>query len=1527
MVKIKNMTSKVYNIFEYLQAVKNLTYPPIRDVSQYEQIWCQADLPINDGIRFFNECYNPEAWLEVDKVSVPEPPKYPKNLEKWIDADINNPVDEIKYKSEISILNENEKEELENILEDIQELERNKNEPNKENVFTDINQRINELETRWQYLEANNHIRFEDDPKRLENWDKYIKVWQQWRFEVLPKFKVQEFYGELFSVYQKLQREGDLLELVFGHGFITWSINSVKIRHPLITTRLELIFDYNHSRFYLIPTDSGSEFETNFLWDINLPNISHLNKIKDQYNQSEQIPFESNLIKPFFKDVVNIIDPNSKFKYDKQINTQATTCETYPIIYDVPVLILRKRATNLWQNELQKIKELLKNDFRIPLPLESLSTDTVIEEKDVEQINKWQTLSEKILFPLTSNSEQREIIRKLSKNYGVAVQGPPGTGKSHTIVNIISHLLAYGNRVLVTAETSRALKVLGEMINKNLKDIAPLCISLLDKTEQDRNELERSITGIHEGIANKKGEDLQKNIVYLENEIEKCDDEYFKIKVNIKQNIDSEATRLNNDYDISHVAQNLEKEEENYGWLPDSIPFESGYIPKENEIKKLFELTNLISNEDIEQIKKIRPSLDELPNIKEIQSKFKRLKELLINRKSRQEKLHDWDFNNISSHKLRNSIVKIDHAIKSFEIISQVWESNLFNKVVTNQNELNQWAQFYRTVRKNLDAINKNEKILIKYKIQHSNSISTREVVNNLEIILREFEHHNKLRALFLIAQKKMIDTVINNFKINDEKPRMKYKKDYKILKIYLENIILKNELKNTWNNTIQNIQGPVIKSIDKNDFNKLIEILSVIKTILNWRQKYLSPIITLLNEVEYLKLDWSNKQFLIELKYVIECHLLELEIDYTVNELNINRKFLKEKSCNDNYHSSWNRLEQSIVKLDIDEYEACISELVHLQSIQEQYDLLTDLYKKIGELAPNWINSILDKKQSTGKVEYPTSWKKAWEWSILNDWYHKHARYDDIEKSYNRLEKIKKRKSKLTEQLIAEKAWLNLLRNIGPVEKGALYPFLKAVQRITKSGRGKYDPIVRREASNAMKKCAPAVPVWIMPIRKVLETLSPDSKQFDVVIIDESSQCDLFSLSVLFRGKRVLIVGDDKQVSPQKPGINIQQAYVNLKEKFLSDLPNVNLATWGPDVSLFDKAQEIFLKINSTVMLKEHFRSVPEIIQWSNDRFYNGKIEPLRYPKLSERIEPPLKPVFVAEGRWKEETRAIINRPEAKSIVLKIKDLVHDSNYRNKSMGVISLQGGMDQAFEIEKLMRQEIDDSEIQERNIICGDSKHFQGDERDIMFLSMVAAPNERFQALTKKDAQQRFNVAATRARDQIWLFHSVQFDNLSPSDLRYALLEYFYNPKRVQIEMDKADEIFQLYNSSEFHKEVFKAIVAKGYRAIPEYKVGNHPYRIDIVIEGMKNRLAVECDGDSFHGSEQWEYDYNRQMELERAGFIFWRIRASKYYRNKEKSLNPLWLTLDDMGIYPFEKGQNSDASADSAPREDIKKDNA
>ena len=154
---------------------------------------------------------------------------------------------------------------------------------------------------------------------------------------------------------------------------------------------------------------------------------------------------------------------------------------------------------------------------------------------------------------------------------------------------------------------------------------------------------------------------------------------------------------------------------------------------------------------------------------------------------------------------------------------------------------------------------------------------------------------------------------------------------------------------------------------------------------------------------------------------------------------------------------------------------------------------------------------------------------------------------------------------------------------------------------------------------------------------------------------------------------------------------------------------------------------------------------------------------------------------IHVPDGYREGSHSNAINQREAEKMVEIISQCCSDDYYENKTMGVIILQGHAQDKL-IEALLLKEIGAEEMENRKLICGDSYSFQGDERDIMFLSMVAAPNERIGPFVTEDAERRFNVAASRAKDQMWLFHTATISDLGTNCLRRKLLGHFTNPNR-------------------------------------------------------------------------------------------------------------------------------------------------
>jgi very-short-patch-repair endonuclease len=473
-------------------------------------------------------------------------------------------------------------------------------------------------------------------------------------------------------------------------------------------------------------------------------------------------------------------------------------------------------------------------------------------------------------------------------------------------------------------------------------------------------------------------------------------------------------------------------------------------------------------------------------------------------------------------------------------------------------------------------------------------------------------------------------------------------------------------------------------------------------------------------------------------------------------------------------------------------------------------------------------------------------------------------------------------------QDLVAEKTWLGVYHNSPSVVRQALQTYLNSIQAMG-AGTGVRAIRHRRSAREAMANAYQAVSCWVMPEWRICETIPAELGLFDLVIIDEASQSDIWALPALLRGQKLLVVGDHKQVSPSAIGV-AEEKIKELRDRFLLNQPFGSEMT--PGKSIYDLARVVFA--GNSVMLREHFRCVPAIIEYSNREFYQGDIKPLRLPHASERLDPPLIDVFVKGGYRNGD----INRAEAKAIVDEIESILGDAEMTDRSIGVVTLLGTK-QAAHIHEVLNQRISPVDVIARKISVGPPSVFQGRERDIILLSMVLAPGDR-SAPNRPDIQQLYNVALSRARDRMYLFHSVARNGFAKDTLSGAILQHFKEPFRQDARNTRA---LRDRCESGFEFEMFDELVKRGFRIEPQVRCAG--FKIDFVVEGGQGRrLAIECDGDRFHGPGQWSDDMARQRVLERAGWTFWRCFASSWARRKSEVVNDLLQTLLNLGIEPI-----------------------
>ena len=310
---------------------------------------------------------------------------------------------------------------------------------------------------------------------------------------------------------------------------------------------------------------------------------------------------------------------------------------------------------------------------------------------------------------------------------------------------------------------------------------------------------------------------------------------------------------------------------------------------------------------------------------------------------------------------------------------------------------------------------------------------------------------------------------------------------------------------------------------------------------------------------------------------------------------------------------------------------------------------------------------------------------------------------------------------------------------------------------------------------------------------------------------------------------------GDNKQVSPT---VFARESDIRqLHARFLRTLPFGDVLS--PDKSVYDLGSVMFA--SDLVRLREHFRCVEPIIEFSNRLCYNGEIRCLRVPTAAERIVPPLLDVFV-RGGYRTSRSTKVNRVEARAIIDEIKALTKDSTFAGRTIGVVSLLG-REQAHYIFEQLISELGEEKIMQHQIRCGDAMTFQGREADIVFISMVS-DTETVRALTGEMYEQRFNVAASRARDRMYLFRSFRREDLRENDLRAMLLDHFAAPLRRDPEKKGRDRC-----ESDFERAVYDELTNRGFRVTPQVSAGGR--RIDLVVEGQHGtRLAIKCDGDQY-----------------------------------------------------------------------------
>lgn len=1347
----------------------------------------------------------------------------------------------------------------------------------------------------------------EDEPERREALIDHPEIqdlfldwmirWEAWVAAVAKQADLRRLYENAFQAREVLKGHPEDWELVLGIGRLRVPGAIEPLDRHLFT--VHCVFDLDSTTGTLfVRRDEVASFRVEDEWiqGIPKPDRERLEALCEELNRVPGTDFETTI--ESFVGLAHDYRSTLKTDHDSPRPSEES-------LLLAPSLILRKRGRRELIELLDAIEKQLDHGASVPEPLHALLEPGFGERNSTE---RWSSdggvvsIDDSLYTPLPLNRMQTRALEHADTRNATLIQGPPGTGKTRTIAVMVSHFLARGQRVLVVAETSQALKEVRGQIPEELRDLA---VAKLGGGRSDKDDLQKAVNALNEAYEQRHDlydrfsehearlmEDLDRLHRERAGEIRKILDIRSREATSVSiEGFEGTPARLT----LAWLDQRA-----HFDWI-DAITVPNGPGPAlspasiaqiKSLLRQAWDLPEQVSSDNL------LPDVDSLISVEDFMD--------LVRLSASQADDRVTEYVPDSADELLDATTRLMREFDSLQTPEAEWMQAALREGM--EGNPGGATALLRLVREHLTVIDE-----LSPRLTELRNISCPKTQVTLKPVLRALRDH--------VAKKGELKTAVtgelkvpllggSTLKVAAEQfrdVRISGKAPSTVEELMaIEAVVDFDEL---LSNFVRE-SGVLESSVPQDRQAQLLWLQrqlanvqvaeAALANLANLRTdlqrslrpgKRLSSPLNLSDVVSSLQ-DTLDATRLAHLQVRVRTHKAALAALPQEGSGSVERAYLEALSGD-----------------DVQRFAAAHGRMKSLCSAAASMRAIS---KELIDCVPG--DSVFLKVLHAWSAEKPDIDRRqfiehqldempdALRWKRLGLALGKTDR-SDYSPHFRAVQRLDGALAEGVRELARRRAWKKALDRIDASTISSMQRYALE-QRKYGAGTGKRAPQRRREIRKYLEKCIPAIPAWIMPISEVARTFPREIANFDVVIVDEASQAPLSSLFLLALAKRAVIVGDHKQVSPEDIGLKIDQVEEIANRHLKGMEQRANWTNLG--ISLFDECKSAFAHM---ITLTEHHRCVPEIIGFSNEIAYEPehiRLIPVR--QTGTDALPPVELVFVPDGYVRGEGASVTNPPEADAIAARIEEIIADPRYRDMTIGVITLQGTA-QAEVIRKRVTDRIDAAEYERRRLQFGNAPAFQGAERHVMLLSMVAAPGARHVARTTETDVQRYNVAVSRAKDQLIVFHSIRTNELNnPNDLRRRLLEYCERQldglaRRVEGAVGLVSETErQAPFDSLFEQRVHNRIVARGYTVIPQYRpeIEGHDYRIDLVVVGRHGKLAVECDGDFFHGGiEQFRQDQIRQDILVSGGWRFFRIPESEFYSNPE-ALDELWPLLEELG---------------------------
>ena len=1451
------------SLIRYLRDLAGLRMRPVLDVANYEFVMWFKDVPAHRSCRSAVEpgqlSDRPE-WLTVERVQLPERPDAPDQTHPWISGTLDNPSEEPELHDSL--------------------------------IHTET------LDSDDGPIETEVTDLLGDHPEVIREWASYLDRWREWSDEYLSLTPVHRLYTDLFRAAERARQVGEQYETLVAVGLVALKGELGIVKRHLLTAPAQISLDAETGQITVEPSSGANtavRLEQDMLAAAETPPSEVLADMQRQIRDLDPLDLEA--ATPILETWSNAASASGRFETDLSPDV---TPSTELVLRLAPALLTRPRSQQAVVDTYKAILDAMADEGPIPATFADLTQSDAGKLSEEERKASGLDLDSEQWFPLPANDEQAQIVRALRNRRGVIVHGPPGTGKSHTIANLISHALATGQRVLVTAHSARALEVLSEKLPD---DIRQLTVTMLGEGRRGTDDLERSANEILRRRQDTEWQPagIDRRLKRLGKQLSASREQRTALLTQLGSARAVEADRIDLGFGgyagtLATLSEQLAGEPEAPSWI---LSAPNGPPPiSDGVLDELLTLRERLSNDDLALAKQGLPLEQDVPTPESVLSALSAL-EVSTSLVSQCQDI---------TTEILDQIERLSEAALKEYLAASAAEQDAAYQVTRRNSD---WAGLVLTDLERGQAAH--WRALWSQTSEFLNAEWPLAECDQLQIVVAPVSNPSVLRS--------QAEGLVSFFRSGGKIRRLKQKPVKEAAEL-LEAVTVNGAAPETLQRCEQFISWY--------DACAAVELIER-----SWPEGVLAPQPTLV---------LRSAAIIDAVQALVDCfslhdrrtELAELVSKYQINTTilpardDLIQRALSAASAHTQHFAALGTLQAMVLQLaasaqrpdanpvsaelvaaleekDPRKYNELCAQLSRSRRLAAQAEEYQALLGSLTAVNPE-CSTIVE----SGRGSELRPFEEQWDRARARHWLEIHQKLDANQVT-KQITTLNNNVRDLITQIGANKAWLHAIGRLTESHTQHLKAYQTSMKRVGK-GNSKYDLKYRQEARAHLAQCQDAVPAWVMPAHQVAANVAPVAGSFDLVIIDEASQSGVEELFLFWLGKQVVVVGDKHQISPE--GSFVKGEAQELQRRHLDGWSFAG--EFGPENSLFDVAEVKF--VEGEVWLSEHFRSMPEIIEYSNQLCYaNHRLQPVR--QFGTDRLPPLRSTLVPHVPDGRSVSGNVNRDEADALVAQLLKCLEDPLYRRAdgtpaTFGVISLRGA-DQAKLIQQRLLQLVDTDTWIERKIHVGDAADFQGDERDIVFLSMVTTPlpdGRRNPKLGNDRDIRRFNVAASRARDQLWLFHSVGLDHLNPECPRARLIAHIKNPTRAGLEgyNDPVDpnERSQPFDSL-FEQRVFLDLTNRGYVVEPQWKVLG--YRIDLVVIGSHARLAVECDGDAWHGPDRYAADLARQGDLERVGWTFVRIKEWEYYADHAAALAPLWKSLESLDIGPG--GESGGAPSD------------